>query len=571
MTPEHAEALTSSSLSWEYRLPSGATASHDWVRRPRLAWLATIGLLALLVLLGAPLIGWPEVVRLPAIVVPGLVLAAVATRPWRWHESTFQALDRWEPSRRQVWSAALFVALVLFWIVLTRFQSGEINAVDFTIYFDRPCFQTVHGRPLWVETTDDPRFAHRSQFADHAYWGMLPLCSLYAIHPSPMWLLAISVVAVVMGAVSIVRIMRYLGAGGVLASATALAFVLNDNTARTLNYGFHPEVLYAWFVPWMIAAGLRGARMSFIAATVACVLVKEDACMPIFAATAALALIRFRTMSRPERWLFLVLPTALALANLAVHYGVTVPALTGRHAPTYAYFWSNYGETPIQALAGMVTHPWQVLVDMMASGFFSTVIVPHLWLPFLGWRWVLGIVPTVAIYSASANDQLRAFGIYYAISLVPFLVIGTSAGALMLTRRLVTNAGRARFAAASVVLMGALLVGSTSHGYSLRPWSAAVGAVPDALAQLADEPVVLVQSGLYPHAGYDERIQLLTPETLNDPAHMGAAVLIAPGVDAYPFNAGELASLGTLQPFRSMASGIVISRLSDPGASIARR
>ncbi len=219
--------------------------------RPRLASLATIGLLALLVLVGAPLIGWPEVVRLPAIVVPGLLLAAVATRPWRWHESTFQVLDRWEPSRRLVWSSALIAALVLFWIVLTRFQSGEINAVDFTIYFDRPCFQTVHGRPLWVETTDDPRFAHRSQFADHAYWGMLPLCSLYAIHPSPLWLLAISVVAVVMGAVHIVRIMRYLGAGGVLASATALAFVLNDNTARTLNYGFHPEVLYAWFVPWM--------------------------------------------------------------------------------------------------------------------------------------------------------------------------------------------------------------------------------------------------------------------------------------------------------------------------------
>ncbi len=292
--------------------------------------------------------------------------------------------------------------------------------------------------------------------------------------------------------------------------------------------------------------------------------------MPIFAATVALALIRFRTMSRRERGLFLVLPTGLALANLAVHYGVMVPTLTGSDVPTYSYFWSNYGETPIQALAGIVTHPRQVLTDVMASGFFSTVIVPHLWLPFLGWRWVLGIVPTVAIYSASANDQLRAFGIYYAISLVPFLVIGTSAGALMLTRRLVTDAGRARLVAAGVVLTGALLVGSTSHGYSLRPWSAEVGGVAGALEQLADEPVVLVQSGLYPHAGYDARIQLLTRETLNDPRHLGAAVLVAPSINAYPFNAGELASLGTLQSIRSMAGGIVVSRLSNAPAMTLR-
>ncbi len=157
-----------------------------------------------------------------------------------------------------MWTAALIVGLLLCWIVLTRFQSGEINAVDFTVYFDRPCFQTVHGRPLFIETTDDPRFGNRSEFTDHAFWAMLPLCSLYAIYPSPFWLLGVSVLAIVLGAVYVVRIIQRVGGGGVLACATALAFALNDNTARTLNYGFHPEVLYAWFIPWMIDAGLRG-------------------------------------------------------------------------------------------------------------------------------------------------------------------------------------------------------------------------------------------------------------------------------------------------------------------------
>jgi uncharacterized membrane protein len=530
--------------------------------RPSRAPAAFIAVAALVVFIAAPLAGWPAVVRLPAVVVPAIGLILATLRPWRWRDATLQALDRWEPSSRIVWSAALVVGLVLFWIVLTRFQSGHINAVDFTIYFDRPCFQTVLGRPLFVETTDDARFAHRSEFADHAYWAMLPLCSLYAIYPTPFWLLAISVAAVVVGAVLVLWIMRRLGAGGLVASATALAFVLNDNTARTLNYGFHPEVLYAVFVPWMIYAGLRGARASFVMATIACLLVKEDACMPIFAVSAALALTRLHALTARDRWLFLVVPTMLALASLALHYRVTVPALTGGDRATYSYFWTNYGETPLLALAAMAARPWRVLADMAASGFFRMVILPHLFLPLVGWRWALGIVPIIAVFSASANDQLRAFGIYYAIVLVPFLVIAASVGALALTGRLLTDPRRARFAAAGVVLAGALLVGGSSHSYSLRPWNSAVAAVPEALERLAGEPVILVQSGLYPHAGYDARVRLLTPQTLRDSRDRGAVLLVAAGVNGYPLSAEEVAALAARPRIGPMPGPIVAARLT---------
>ena len=75
---------------------------------------------------------------------------------------------------------------VLAWIVITRFRSGDINAVDFTVYFDRPIYQTAHGRLLFVETADLADFSHRSQFAVHAYYNLLlvaPLSLLiYAAH-----------------------------------------------------------------------------------------------------------------------------------------------------------------------------------------------------------------------------------------------------------------------------------------------------------------------------------------------------------------------------------------------------
>ena len=527
-------------------------------------WRGLIGFAVLAVLVAAPLAGWPRVVRLPAILVPALALALLVTRPWRWQESDLRALDQ-QPSSRLVWSSAFIAALSLFWYILTRFQSGEINAVDFTVYFDRPCFQTVQGRPLFVEVSDTPGFSNRSEFADHAYWAMLPICSLYAIVPGPYWLHAISALAIVAGAVYVLRIMQQLGAGGALACASALAFILNDNTARTLNYGFHPEVLYAWLVPWMIDAGLRRAPRSFLVATIACVLVKEDACLPIFAVAVALALHRFPSMTWADRRLFLILPNALALANLAVYYGYVSPMLTGRSGPTYAHFWANYGETPLLALVGMMSHPGQVLASALTSGI-SRVAMPHLFLPLVGWKWALGVVPTILIYGASANQQVRDFGIYYSIVLVPFLVIAASSGALTVTRRLINNGGHAQLAAASIVLLGSLLVGSWHRGYSLRPWKASIAALPGALSTFSSEPIVLVQSGLFPHAGYDTRFKLLTPETLSDPRHAGVPVILAERNGAYPFKKEDLAGLRALPPIRALRGGLIAVRLpSAPG------
>jgi uncharacterized membrane protein len=547
-----------------------ALARAGWaISHPLEGWrvgLWAVGVAVVLVLVGAPLVGRPRVVRLPAVLVPAMVLGAVVARPRRVRELARRAMY-WQPSARTVRTAALVAGSLLFWYVLTRFQSGEINAIDFTIYYDRPCFQTANGRPLFVEHSDTPGFSQRSELADHAYWGMLAVCAAYAVQPTPLWLHALSAIAVVAGAVYVLRIMQGLGAGGALAGATALAFILNDNTARTLNYGFHPEVLYAWFVPWMIHAGLRAAPGSFLAATFATVLVKEDAVLPIFAVSVALALTRYRVMSRAQRGLYLVFPTVLALGNLAVYYGLAMPMLSGDTRPTYAHFWGNYGATPLLALLGMLAHPGRVLAGTMSSGVFRTLL-PHLFLPLVGWRWALGLVPIVAIYAASANDQVRAFGIYYAILLVPFLVIAASWGARSVARRVIAGTPRAEFAAAAVVLLAALLVGSGNRGYSLRPWRHEVAAVPEALARLRDEPLVLVQSGLFPHAGYDERHALLTAETLDDPRNAGAVVLIAPGVGAYPFKAKALAAgLGHLPEARPMPAGLVALRLPESAGS----
>jgi hypothetical protein len=266
-------------------------------------------------------------------------------------------------------------------------------------------------------------------------------------------------------------------------------------------------------------------------------------------------------MTRGQRLLFLVLPNVLALASLGLYYGYVMPMLSGTSRPTYAHFWANYGPTPMSALFGMLTHPWTVVKSAATSGVFRT-IQPHLFLPLIGWRWALGTLPIIALYGASANEQVRAFGIYYAIVLMPFFVMGASAGALALARRLVTHPGHAQLAAAVAVLLGPLLVGSGHRGYSLRPWKSETAAVKDALTQLGSEPKVLVQSGLFPHAGYDERFQLLTPETLADPGNGGAVLLLARRVGAYPFFGNEMDRISRFPSAGALPGGLIAVRVT---------
>ena len=505
----------------------------------------------------APITGALPVVRLSAVLTPVVLAVVLFARPWTWRDSDWERLRAWDPPVRVIVVCAASAALLLSWIVLTRFLSGEINAVDFTIYFDRPLFQTTQGNVLFVESTDDTRFSNLTHLAVHAYWLLVPLSALYLVHPSPLWLLAISVAAPVLGAVHMLRVGRQLGFGSPLAGAAAILFLFNDNTARTLNYGFHPEVLYCWFVPWLLDAGLRRARGSFAAAVLLSILVKEDAIFPLLASSIALALVRGARYSWSERALFLIAPPAFALANLAFYYSQVVPALSPTGSVMYGYFWENSGPTPMAALAAMIGGPTQFLMGTFESGLLRVVLPPFLFLPLVGWRWSIGTVPLLLIYSASASPQVRGFGIYYSIVLVPFYVLATGEGAIALARRCRDGAA-VRPVLALCLVLGGLLVGS---GYSLRPWKAQIAAMPEAMKALEHERVVLVQSGLYPHAGYDSRVQLLTPDSLNDPANAEAAVLVARGVSAYPFEKPQWTRLFRRHRIVDLPCGLVAVRV----------
>ena len=522
-----------------------------------------LGVLVAATFIVAPLTGWLSLVRVAPVLVLALLVILAVARPWTWRPEDWTAIADWNPSRRAVRVTAVIVGLLVFWFVLTRFRSADINAIDFTVYYERPNFQTLQGHPLYVESADDPLRAYRSLFAIHAHWIMLPLALFYAVWASPLWLLALSVVAVVAGAIYTLRIVQATGAGGPIASASALAFVFNASTARTLNYGFHAEVLYAWFLPWMIHAGVQRRWRSFLIAALLVIAVKEDAFLLLIAGVVALMLFHRPRLSRAE-CAVLVAPAAVALENLSFYFRYAVPRFSATGAPFYSNYWSNYGPTIVSAMVGMLSHPFKVVSSTFGSGFLTNVLSPFVYLPIVGWRWSIGILPIVFLYGAAANEQMRSFGIYYAMPLVPFLALGAADGARRLADRFGAHRGRARTVAAAAILAGALFAGISDAGYSLRPWKPHVAAVPRMLRQLNGERFVLVQSALYPHAGYDGRVQLLTNDSLRDPRYAGAALLLAPDLGAFPLSAAEIESLSRLETVARSDEGLLVVRSSPP-------
>jgi hypothetical protein len=116
-------------------------------------------------------------------------------------------------------------------------------------------------------------------------------------------------------------------------------------------------------------------------------------------------------------------------------------------------------------------------------------------------------------------------------------------------------------AASIAVLTASLVFYGDRAGYSLRRWRAEVSSARQAIDNLGAERVVLVQSAIYPHAGYDARVILLTRQTLADPRYRGAPIVLAPGLNGYPFAPGELDALARQPAAIVTPAGLVIARV----------
>lgn len=498
--------------------------------------LAALGLFPLLLIsafwITAP---WTIAGRLIDRLTPilGAALLLFLLPAWSIPSTRVLLLQRLLVGRVRVSARALILGCVLltvflFRFLLSRFYALEINAWDFSM-FDLALEQGTAG-PLYSI------FFGQSYLAVHASYVLFLLVPLYWLWRSPYWLLGAQGLALVaatgIGFLAVRRILK----DDLAAVLVALGFFLNSYTAKIAQYAFHVEVFYPLTLLLAALGFLRRSWPLFTLGLVLSVAVKEDAVLALFG-LAALAVIAGRG------WLWAAAAILIGGVGFAIAHFVVMPhfAESAPGDPWYSAFWSSYGPTPLKAAAAMITQPLKVGMDVAESGL-RDVLEPLLFLPLVGWEWLLAAAPPSLVYATAQGEQLSRFNLYYSAPFLGFLVLGAALGLTRIAKRVRRRDGilptrRSLRIGATLLLLACAFDGPSYRFAEAKPQRQDIRK----MVQLVPAGVFLrVQGSLLPHAGYSTT---QAPLASIDPFPRGCALLIDPGSNPYPFSEKAIATL----------------------------
>lgn len=458
------------------------------------------------------------------VVAVGLVVLLLSRSTRESWAHAFFAED-WHFTGLQVIVSTGVVLFFLLCVVVSRFLALEVNAWDFSLLYDLPLANAVRGRGFFSPLLNG------SIFGDHARYILFALVPGYWAMPSPWWLLVGQAMAVALAAMVAFLLFRRLFADDVAAACVSLAFVLNNYTARLVQYVCHAEVLYPlWIFLLLLAYTARRPGLGAFAVILA-TSIKEDAFLLLVGVGVAMI------VERRRRWGVATAAAGLAVSALGLF--LVMPHWSGRSelAPWYSHYWEAYGATPIGAALGMLRSPARVIRDILRSGV-PDLLESVAFLPLGGGRWFLAILPALIAYSAAGNPQLSHFGIYYAAPLLALLFYGAARGIRALSRRgdpiPAVMRRRTRLLALGLLIVCAF----DGAGYRFFRPRRERAELPSVLRSLPDRMPVAVQGSLLPQLGYDSRVVPLTKNFSTT-----TAILIDPGTNPYPFSEKELNGL----------------------------
>jgi uncharacterized membrane protein len=433
-------------------------------------------------------------------------------------------------SRQTVLVAAIILFLALLRVVLGLYASLSVNAWDFSLCFDLPLARLASGVAPIVD------HMNRHLLGVHAFWLVLAVTPLYALVPSPYWLLGLHAAAVAGGTVAAFAYARRRSGDDVVAAGIALAFVLNAATGRAVNYPFHPEVFFPlglFLAAWALEADNAWAFAGAVGLLLA---VKEDAIIPL---TAVVVMTAWRY--RRPGWAAATAVCAASVFLLDTRLAMPHFAGPGAAEAWYAPFWASFGATPGAALLGLATSPVEVVSRLARSGV-PTLLASLLLIPLAGWEWFLLALPAMAVYASADNPQIASLGLYYAMPLVPLLILAMPDGVARVASAWQQDASPGAMRRRRRIVAGAaLLVSAIAFSpYRVDKPCPSRNDVRPELATLDPGTPVLVQGALLPHAGYRQGTRVLTRDATGCD---GVALLLDPAADPFPLRRGELQAL----------------------------
>ena len=390
------------------------------------------------------------------------------------------------------------VAAIVFYFI--RFALLSVQVQD---GYGAPGFDMgIFDQGVWLLSRFHAPFVTvmgRNLFGDHTSFVLLLAVPLYWIWPEAQTLLVLQSFLLAAAAVPIYLLGLRRLRSVPLATALAVAFLLNPALQNGNLEQFHPEAFLVLFIAVAIYAALEWKRGLLVLSVVGCLLVKEDTALLIVPLAAWVA------WRRDRRWGLGLAVAALAYMTFA--YEVVIRLLLGTTS-----FYSN--RIPFGGIDGLAAAPaghparfWSYLV----SGYKPF----YVWQMGVAFGWAFLIAPEVAAIGMltfgenvlSDFPYMQQILYHYSLPLVPVLAMGTVYAVSHLKARLMRQVVTTCVVATAVVACSLWGLAPFSR-YPVYPHSApdspAVLAVNRALRQVPPSAVV---SAAYPYVSHlDHRL-----------------------------------------------------------------
>jgi uncharacterized membrane protein len=373
---------------------------------------------------------------------------------------------------------------------LHRHGVFESNAYDLG-FFDQIIWNTAHGR--WFDTS----FTTYNFLGQHFEPVLIAFALAYRLGACVELLLLTQTIFVGVAAVPLFYAVRRATSSGTAALAASIAFLVNPQLHRALDFDFHPELLSFFFVFLALYYVVARRPFAVIASIVPLLLLKED--MPLI--IGAFAVLLFARGFRREGGALLLVAAIWVVAVVFV----IMPSIrdgSGDLPERYGYLisgstWSSIAPHVVaRSLRQLWVAPLGALLRLGASTGFA---------PFLNPTALLVAAPAFLMAALSNHAPQSRLELHYAVPTLALIWVATALG-LQQVSRWTTGRRRATLthAMAGIVLASALTTFALWSPYSplathREPPAEHRAAIEQALALVPPDVPVSAQNTLLPH------------------------------------------------------------------------
>jgi len=369
-----------------------------------------------------------------------LSLAFLALAAALWKKGVFRDV-RLEVRDRTAVVLFIFFAALFILLKLNRHAALETAAYDLSA-FDYAYRNTLEGRFLYTP------FFGKNYLQEHFFPSMLLLLPFYAVHQAPVTLLVLQALLVSAASLPFFFMARRLPLPALPALVLTAAFMLNPFLLRGLEFGFHPEMIAPLALVLLFYFYLKDNRAGFIAALLVFLFTKENEWITGLALSLVLFLLDRRKRFAVPALVISVAAGLFIMLYVNVHYT--------RAFGQYMARYGQYGDTPLQAAAYLLTHPWRLLTAN--TGIQSLkLLIPVSFLPLLT-PVSLAALPDFCMHMLSGKRHQLGLLLYYSAPVITLLFIASAFAYARLRQRapsrpvwlllipvIVMNAGYIRF------------------------------------------------------------------------------------------------------------------------------